>query len=145
MTSSVSSDSLGNCHAEPVDVSSEAFAKEEASRRRRSSHLGNTPSRLCHNHAGNVQIVLSANSRPGKVNRPVWPLQATRSAKLHFRMESIVSLPPLHPSDPSRYIIPGLYCRLNGLLRHGLLTVLLADHIQPASQLPASRLPSPPV
>ena len=43
MTSSVSSNSSGNCHAEPVDVSSEALAKEEASRRRRYFHLGNTP------------------------------------------------------------------------------------------------------
>ena len=32
-----------NCHAEPADVSSEALAKEEASRRRRVSDLGNMP------------------------------------------------------------------------------------------------------
>ena len=71
MTSSVSSDSLGNCHAEPVDVSSEAFAKEEASRRRRYSHLGNTP--------------LSLDSDPGELMAVPFDADAASSTRKSAR------------------------------------------------------------
>ena len=91
MTSSVSSNSSGNCHAEPVDVSSEALAKEEASRRRRYFHLGNTPWRM--------DLAIGVITR--RKHLILYPVSPYGSAEFYGLFPTVRPHESEHPSFPS--------------------------------------------